>query len=92
MSDGEDISTSDLIRMIARAMGKRSGLIPFPLPLLKVIGRVSGKSAEIERLTGSLCIDSSKIRKVLGWKPPFTMEEGIRETFRWYQNSSRSVM
>ncbi|HZX48774.1 MAG TPA: SDR family oxidoreductase [Nitrospirota bacterium] len=91
VSDGADISTSDLIRMIARAMGKRPGLLPFPLPLLKGIGRVSGKSAEIERLTGSLCIDSSKIRKVLGWKPPFTMEEGIRETVKWYQNSIRSV-
>ncbi len=91
VSDGEDISTPDLIRMIARAMGKRPGLIPFPLPLLKAIGRVSGKNAEIERLTGSLCIDSSKIREVLGWKPPFTMEEGIRETVKWYRNSTGSV-
>ena len=91
VSDGEDISTPDLIRIIARAMGKRPGLIPFPLPLLKVIGRVSGKSAEIERLTGSLCIDNSKIREVLGWKPPYTMEEGIRETVRWYKDSTRSV-
>ena len=92
VSDGQDISTPELIRMIAGAMGKKARLIPFPLPLLKVIGQLFGKSPEIERLTGSLCIDSNKIRKVLGWKPPFTMEEGICETVKWYQNSSRSVM
>jgi len=91
VSDGEDISTPDLIRMIAKAMGKRPRLIPFPLSLLKAIGRFSGKSAEIERLSGSLCIDNSKIREVLGWKPPYTMEEGIRETVRWYKDSTRSV-
>ena len=91
VSDGEDISTPDLIRMIAKAMGKRPRLIPFPPSLLKAIGRFSGKSAEIERLSGSLCIDNSKIREVLGWKPPYTMEEGIRETVRWYKDSTRSV-
>ena len=39
----------------------------------------------------SLCIDSSKIRKVLGWKPPFTLEEGIYETVKWYKDRARSV-
>ncbi|HLC14864.1 MAG TPA: SDR family oxidoreductase [Thermodesulfovibrionia bacterium] len=92
VSDSEDVSTSDLIRMIAKAMGKKARLIPFPLPLLKAVGQLFGKSPEIERLTGSLCIDSSKIREVLGWKPPYTMEESIRETVKWYQNSSRSMM
>ena len=92
VSDGQDISTPDLIRMIAKAMGKKARLIPFPLPLLKAVGQLFGKSPEIERLTGSLCIDSSKIREVLGWKPPYTMEESIRETVKWYQNSSRSMM
>jgi len=62
-------------------------LIPYPSSLFKVIGRVSGKGAEIERLTGSLCIDSSKVREVLGWKSPFTMEEGIRETVRRVERS-----
>ncbi|OGP64593.1 MAG: hypothetical protein A3K22_06445, partial [Deltaproteobacteria bacterium RBG_16_42_7] len=87
VSDEQDISTPDLIRMIASAMGKRPKLLPFPPTLLKVIGRFSGKNAEMARLTGSLCIDSSKIRKVLNWKPPFTMEEGIRETVKWYKDS-----
>ncbi|OGQ59660.1 MAG: hypothetical protein A3G39_08325 [Deltaproteobacteria bacterium RIFCSPLOWO2_12_FULL_43_16] len=89
VSDSEDVSTSDLIRMIAKVMGKKARLIPFPLPLLKVVGQLFGKSPEIERLTGSLCIDSSKIRKVLGWKPPYTMEEGVSKTVQWYVEEVR---
>jgi len=75
--------------MIAKVMGKKARLIPFPLPLLKVVGQLFGKSPEIERLTGSLCIDSSKIRKVLGWKPPYTMEEGVSKTVQWYVEEVR---
>lgn len=90
MSDGEDVSTPDLIRLIAKAMNKRARLIPLPVMLLKAAGALTGKGPEIERLTGSLCIDSSKIRKVLGWKPPYTLEEGIRETVKWYKNSTGS--
>ena len=86
VSDGDDISTPDLIRMIAKVMNKRARLIPLPVILLKAAGALMGKGSEMERLTGSLCIDSSKIRKVLGWKPPHTMEEGIRETVRWYKS------
>jgi nucleoside-diphosphate-sugar epimerase len=41
-----------------------------------------GKGEELEKLTGSLIVDSSKIRNLLGWKPPFTLEEGIRETVK----------
>ncbi|MBI4858005.1 MAG: SDR family oxidoreductase [Acetobacterium woodii] len=91
VSDSQDISTSKLLRLLASAMGKKPRLIPFPLALLKVIGTLLGKSDEIQRLTGSLLIDSSRIRNVLGWKPPFSMEEGIRETVKWYKNSTRSV-
>lgn len=84
VSDGQDVSTPDLVRMIAKAMGKKPKLIPFPLFALKALGKFTGKSMEVERLTGSLQIDISKIRKVLGWKPPFTLEEGIAETVKWY--------
>ena len=91
VSDGEDISTPDLIRMIAKAMNKRARLIPLPVILLKAAGGLMGKGPEMERLSGSLCVDSSKIRKVLGWKQPFSVEEGIRETVKWYMNSTGSV-
>lgn len=84
VSDGEDVSTQKLIRMIASEMNKSSRLVPVPPALLKLIGKVAGKTAEVERLTSSLCVDSSKIRRMLDWKPPFTMEEGIKETVEWF--------
>ncbi|WP_333655807.1 UDP-glucose 4-epimerase family protein [Dissulfurispira sp.] len=85
VSDGQDVSTPDLIRMIAEAMGKRARLFPCPVSFLKMIGKITGKSGEIERLAGSLIIDSSKIRKELNWNPPFTVDEGLRHTAEWFR-------
>ncbi len=48
--------------------------------ILKALCRIVGKAEELEKLTGTFIVDSSKIRNLLGWKAPFTMEEGIRET------------
>lgn len=84
VSDGQDISTPDLVKMIAHAMGKKVKLIPFPVIALKALGKLTGKSLEVERLIGSLQIDSSKIRNCLDWKPPYTIEQGISETTKWY--------
>ena len=82
VSDGEDISTPDLIKMIAAAMKRRVILFPLPLGILKALATLAGQGKAIEKLTGSLRVDSSKIRNVLGWKPPFTLEEGIKETVK----------
>ena len=67
---------------IAQALGKPSKLWPFPLGLIKLAVRMTGKSDEIARLLGSLCIDSSKIRSELDWTPPYTLEQGLAETAR----------
>ena len=80
VSDGQDVSTPELIRLMAEAMNKKACLLSFPPSLLKIMGKLTGRSAEIERVVGSLCVDSSKIRVMLGWKPQFTVEEGIRKT------------
>lgn len=85
VSDGQDVSTPELIRMIAKAMGKKARLFPCPAPLLKMIGKVAGKSSEVERLTGFLQIDSAKIRKTLNWTPPYTIKEGISKTVLSYK-------
>jgi nucleoside-diphosphate-sugar epimerase len=91
VSDGQDVSTPDLIRMIAGAMGKKVRLFPCPVPLLKIIGKVAGKSDEMERLTGSLQIDTAKIRRELSWTPPFTMEQGIRMTADWFISNEKNI-
>jgi len=80
VSDGEDVSTSELIRRIGAASGRRAFLLPVPVWILRMAGRITGKSNEIERLVGSLTVDISKICKELEWKPPYVMEHGLRET------------
>jgi len=80
VSDGEDVSTSELIRRIGVASGRRALLLPVPVWILRMAGRITGKSNEVERLVGSLTVDISKICKELEWKPPYVMEHGLRET------------
>ncbi len=87
VSDGEDVSTPELIRRIAGALGRPARLLPVPPAVLRFAGHLTGKSAEVERLLDSLVIDSSKIRRELGWKPPFTMEQGLMETAQWFKAS-----
>jgi len=84
LNDREDVSTPELIKKIASALEKPARLFPIPPFLMRLAGKFIGKSEAIDRLFGSLTIDSSKIRKELGWKPPYTMEYGLRETARWY--------
>ena len=87
VSDGQDISTPDLISVIASAMNKKPFLFSLPPWILKALCAIAGKGEELEKLTGTLLIDSSKIRTLLGWKPPFTFEQGIKETVDWYKKS-----
>ncbi len=86
VSDGEDVSTPELIRQTASALGVPDRLIPFPVSLIRLAGKLTGKSGAVNRLTGSLTVDSSKIRQELGWVPPFTMDEGLQETAGWFKN------
>ncbi len=80
LSDGENVSTPCLLKMIAEAQHKKVVLFSLPLGVLKAVCGLVGKGQELEKLTGTLVVDSSKIRRLLGWTPPFTLEEGIRET------------
>jgi len=82
ISDGQDISTPDLIKMISCIMGKKSSLFYLHPGILKALCKIVGLETELRKLTGSLLVDSSKIRNLLGWKPPFTMEDGLRETVK----------
>jgi nucleoside-diphosphate-sugar epimerase len=77
-SDGKDLSTPELIKIIALAMGQSIKLFSFPISLLKFFGFIFRKQNEIDRLTGSLQIDISHTKKILNWTPPVSTEEGIR--------------
>ena len=80
LSDGEDFSTPDLMKLIASAMNKRVILFSLPAAILKTLLTIVGQGDAMGKLEGSLCVDSSKIRDLLGWKPPFTIKEGISRT------------
>ena len=85
VSDGEDVATPELIQRVAAALGRPARLFPFPPSLMRFAGKFFGKSDAVERLLGSLTIDSSKIQRELGWKPPYTMEQGLKETAEWFK-------
>ena len=78
VSDGQDLSTPVLLRMIANAMGRPLRLFPVPEPLLRLVGRTLGRLNDIDRLVGSLQIDSRATCELLDWDPPGSIEEGIR--------------
>ena len=77
-SDGEDLSTPELVKLIASSMGKKANLFPFPISILKFLGSVFRRREEINRLVRSLRIDDSYTKEILNWTPPITVEEGIR--------------
>lgn len=79
--DGQDLSTTELLRGVAQAMGKPARLIPVPSSLLMLGATLLGKKAVAQRLLGSLQVDISKARSLLGWEPPITVEEGLSRCF-----------
>ena len=79
VSDGVDLSTQDLIRHLATAMGKSVNIFPFPLSILKFAASCLGFQGEIDRLLGSLQVDIEYTKKVLDWKPPFSVVEGFKK-------------
>lgn len=86
VSDGRDLSTTELLRGIGAAMDKPARLVPVPPSLLMLAASVLGRNAIAKRLLGSLQVDISKARNVLGWHPPVTVDEGLRRCFTQENN------
>jgi nucleoside-diphosphate-sugar epimerase len=82
VSDGQDLSTTALVRGMAQAACVPARLLPVPVPVLRLAGRMMGKADAIDRLCGNLQVDSSKARDLLGWVPPVSVEEGLRRAVR----------
>ncbi|CAE6812034.1 N-acetyl-alpha-D-glucosaminyl-diphospho-ditrans, octacis-undecaprenol 4-epimerase [Paraburkholderia domus] len=80
VSDGDDISTATLARKLATAMHRRAHLVPVPLSVLRLLGAVTGKKAAIDRVTGSLQVDITQAKTVLGWTPRVSVDQGIEHT------------
>jgi nucleoside-diphosphate-sugar epimerase len=84
VSDDRDVSTPELIRLIAASLNTPSYLFPFPPSVLWLVGKLVGKGDTMKRLIGSLSVDISKIQNELSWQPPFSMESGLMNTSKWY--------
>lgn len=87
ISDGQDVSTAELLRSIARTYHVKARLLSVPLPLLRLGASLLGKSGEAHRLLGSLMIDNSKARQLLGWQPVVSMDDQLETMVKNASNS-----
>jgi nucleoside-diphosphate-sugar epimerase len=95
LSDGRDLSTPELLRLIGRELGRKVRLLPVPAPLFRAAGRAGDAisrlrpvpltSAAGDRLLGSLTVDPSALARAVGFRPPYAVEEGLRITADWYR-------
>jgi nucleoside-diphosphate-sugar epimerase len=87
VSDGEDLSTTELVRQIGNHLGKRPLLLPAPYSVVRIPAALLRREEVIHRLWGWLQVDSQKARSLLGWQPPIEVGEGIRQTIKWYRDT-----
>jgi nucleoside-diphosphate-sugar epimerase len=80
VSDGEDLSTPELLRRMGQALGTPARLLPVPVSLLELGASLLGKRLAAQRLCSSLQVDISKTRELLGWEPPVSVDEALRKT------------
>ncbi|MFT6905629.1 MAG: nucleoside-diphosphate-sugar epimerase [Oleiphilaceae bacterium] len=91
ISDGEDVSTTELLRKVAKALGKKPWLIPIPMIWMIFAAKLVGKNNIASQLFGSLQVDSTKARAVLGWKPVITMDEQLKITADAYLENEKNL-
>ena len=91
MSDGKDVSTADLVCNISAAWNRKPHVFSLNPGLLRLLGCLTGKQAMIKPLTEPLVIDSSKARRMLGWTPPFSIDDELDRTAEWYRRNTEGV-
>lgn len=84
VSDDEDLSTAQLLKRLGQAMGKPARLLPVPANWLEQGASMLGRADVAHRLCGSLQVDISKTKRVLGWAPPITVDQGLRKAAEGY--------
>jgi UDP-glucose 4-epimerase len=89
VSDGEDLSTPDLIRRLGQALHTPARLVPVPPLALRLAGGLLGRRAMVCRLTESLTVETARIRNALNWRPPYAVDQALAETAEWYLRPGR---
>ena len=90
VSDGEDLSTTELLRRLGQALGRPAWLLPVPQAWIKGGAKLLGRQSLSQRLCGSLQIDIDKTRDRLGWAPPLTVDQGLALTAAYFLENQRS--
>lgn len=87
VSDGDDLTISELLRRTGTALGRPARLIPIPMMVLRAWTKLLHQEAVSKRLLDSLQVDISKTRRVLGWTPPVRVDDALRETAQHFMRS-----
>jgi nucleoside-diphosphate-sugar epimerase len=89
-SDGEDVSTTQLLRKLAHALGKPARLLPIPAELMSGAASLLGQQDLADRILGSLQVDISKNYQLLGWEPPVSLDKALGLTAQHFLDSRKS--
>lgn len=87
VADKETLSTRELLLCLGERLGRPARLLPVPAGLLRLGGRALNKQGEMDRLLGSLTVATEKIQTRLGWSAPYSVQEGLEETVRWFRSA-----
>jgi nucleoside-diphosphate-sugar epimerase len=87
VADSRDLTVTELAQVLADQLNASRRLVPVPASWLRCAGRLTGRSAQVERLIGNLQIDSTHVRQMLNWQPPYTVEQGLSKTATWYRST-----
>lgn len=85
VSDGEDVSTPDLIRTMSALLGRRTRLLPVPMVLLRTLAKATGQSDQVRKLCGSLQVDITETQRIVNWSPTVSLAQGLASTVDWYK-------
>lgn len=86
VADDDAPTVAGLLRMVGQALGRPARLFPVPVGLLRALGTAMGRGPQIDRLTTSLQLDTSRMKRVLGWNPPSSTQDGLAATAAWYRS------
>ncbi|HWH88318.1 MAG TPA: SDR family oxidoreductase [Pseudomonas sp.] len=89
VSDDEDVSTTQLMRRLLNSLGTKTRLIPVPVKMLTLLADLVGRGTVAQRLLGSLKVDIQKNRRLLGWRPPYTLNDGLQVTAAHFLESRK---
>ncbi|HKR47015.1 MAG TPA: SDR family oxidoreductase [Paraburkholderia sp.] len=85
VADEEDLSVAELLRKIGCHLDHPARLVSVPVSWLRIAGRLTGHTTQVERLTSDLRLDTSHIRRTLDWRAPYTTDDGLEATVRWFR-------